>query len=108
MADQVKYKWGTEAQILALTVNDASWVNRAFYYPSDKSYFYQAVDGVMRKYGDGASAWVGISINDAVIGGVKRLIQTNETLRIPDHYDYNTYKLTVDGHIILDGKINFL
>ena len=58
----LSFKYGTEAQILALTTSSASWVDRAFYYPSDKTYFYQALDGVMKKYGGGGVGVTGIGI----------------------------------------------
>jgi len=106
--ESVKFKWGTEAQILALLPTDAKWVNRAFYYPSDKSYFYQAVDGVTRKYGDGSGSGTGVKLNGSVLGGVKTYIQTNELLDIPEHHDYNTFSLKIDGDIKLGGQINFM
>lgn len=51
MADLVKYYFNTESKILSLLPTDVQWQESAFYYPSDKTYFYQAVGGVMKKYG---------------------------------------------------------
>lgn len=106
MAATVKYYYGTEVEILNIPVDSLNWTDRAFYYPSDKDYFYQAIDGVMKKYGGGGSAGVGIKLNDVVIGGIKRIIESGEILTIPENYDYNTYSLTVDGIINNDGQIN--
>jgi hypothetical protein len=108
MAEPVKYIYGTETQILALTDESPLWFNRAFYYPSDKDYFYQLVDGVMVKYGGGSEAGVGIKLNNSVIGGVKILIEENDVLVIPANYDYNTTSLNVDGVINNDGQINII
>ena len=108
MADKLKFVYGTEAQILALLVTDINWVNRAFYYPNDHSYFFQALDGVMKKYGGGTTTEVGIGIflNGLVIGGVKRFIEADDILEIPLNWDYNIRALAVDGQIICDGQIN--
>ena len=66
MAELIKYYYGTEAQILALTNTSPNWVEKAFYYPSDKTYFYQLVNGVMKKYGDvsGVLSGIGITLNE--------------------------------------------
>lgn len=48
---------------------------------------------------------IGITLNGKVIGGVKRLIEEDDTLVIPEHWDYNIKSLTVDGEIINDGQI---
>lgn len=108
MGELITYFFGTEAQILALTSASPNWVEKAFYYPSDKGYFYQLVDGVMKRYGmgDGVLLGIGILLNDAVIGGVKTLIETNDVLTIPVNYEYNVYRLTIDGIINSDGVIN--
>lgn len=108
MADLVKYKYGTEAQILALTPSDSDWVERAFYYPTDVDYFYQAFEGVMKPYGTGLAAGVGVKLNGKVLGGVKTLIEEDDTLTIPANHDYNTYALDVDGIVNCDGQINTL
>jgi hypothetical protein len=108
MAEPVKYVYGTEAQILALTRDNPLYFNRAFYYPSDRDYFFQLVDGIMVKYGGGSTAGVGVKLNGAVMGGVKTLIAETETLDIPDNYDYNTLSLTVDGVIQVNGQINIM
>ena len=106
MADLVKYIYGTEVQILALTVADTLFIEKAFYYPSDKDYFYQLVDSAFKKYGSGDSAGVGVTLNDKIIGGVKSFIESDETLSIPEYYEYNLHKLTVDGMINCYGTIN--
>lgn len=108
MADNLKFKYGTEAEILNLTPSDAVWVNRAFYYPTDKDYFYQALDGVMKKIAGGADSSVGCKINNKTIGGVKSLIETGETLEVPQYWEYTAYSLNVDGVINLDGVINII
>jgi len=104
----VYFKYGTEAQILALTPASSSWVERAFYYPSDKTYFYQALNGVMKKYASGEGSSVGIKLNGRSIGGVKSLIELNDTLEIPENWNYNTFSLDVDGVINMDGQINMI
>lgn len=102
----LKFTYGTEAQILALTPSDDAWVERAFYYPEDKGYFYQAKDGVLVKYGGGEDSGVGIRINGDLLGGVKSLILSNETLTIPEYYEYNIHNLEVQGQINCEGCIN--
>lgn len=106
----LKFKYNTEAAILALTPSSPEWVERAFYYPEDKTYFYQALNGEMKLYGGGDVnvVGVGVTLNGKVIGGVKSLIEENETLIIPDNYEYNVFKTTIDGTIILDGTLNQL
>lgn len=108
MSDKLKFVYGTEAQILALTPEMTGWVNRAFYYPNDRSYFFQALNGVMKKYGGGTTTEVGIGIflNNLVIGGVKQLIECTDLLEIPLHWEYNVTRLSVDGIIENDGIIN--
>lgn len=49
---------------------------------------------------------VGITLNDKYIAGVKNYIETNDTLNIPEYYEYNLNKLNIDGTINLDGEIN--
>lgn len=51
---------------------------------------------------------IGIKLNSLVIGGVKRLIETNETLIIPIYWQYNIHGLTldVDGIIQNNGEVN--
>jgi len=106
----VKYKFNTEEKILSLTPKSEYWVERAFYYPDDKNYFFQAVNGKMKRYGDGdtASVGVGCMINGKVIGGVKRVIQECDTLTIPEYYEYNTMRLQVEGLINVQGNLNIL
>jgi len=110
MAEFVKYVYGTEAQILSLLPDNPNWIEKAFYYPSDKTYFYQLVNGTMKKYGAGTSvetgSGIGITLNGAVIGGVKSLIEEEDILDIPEYYEYNIYDLDVDGIINCDGVIN--
>lgn len=110
MAGLVKYVYGTEAQILALIPTDSNWYERGFYYPSDKTYFYQAVEGVMKKYGDTPtlSIGIGVTLNEKVIGGVKVLIENEDILTIPDYYDYNTFTFNIAGIVNCSGQINML
>lgn len=104
----VIYKFGTEAQILALTPEDESWVEQAFYWPTDKDYSYQIFDGVMRKKGGGEGSSVGVKLNSQTFGGVKTLIEVNDVLDIPENYDYNTFSLGVEGVINCSGQINII
>jgi len=106
MADIPKFIYGTEAQIVSLLPTDAKWVNRAFYYPGDADYFYQALDGVMKKFAGGSSIGLGIRLNEQIIGGVKSYIEENDILTIPILWDYNTYSLTNKGTIDNQGTIN--
>jgi len=106
MGAVVKYKYGTEAQILALQPTDAAWVDRAFYYPEDKDYFFQALNGAMKKYGSGESSGVGVQLNEKYLSGIKTKILNTEILTIPENYDYNTFTLDVEGIINCDGQIN--
>lgn len=50
----------------------------------------------------------GITLNGKVIGGVKRLIETGDSLVIPANWEYNVVVLNVDGEIINDGEINII
>ena len=50
-------------------------------------------------------AGVGIKLNSQVIGGVKRIIELNDILDIPIHWQYIVSNLDVDGIIINDGEI---
>jgi len=104
----VKYKFGTEAQILALKPTDDSWVDRAFYYPDDKGYFYQALNDEMVKYGGGEDSGVGIRINGDLIGGVKSVIEENEVLDIPENFEYNIFRVSVYGTVNCNGTINMM
>lgn len=108
MASTLKFKYGTEAQILALPITSSSWVNRAFYYPSDKTYFYQALNGVMKKYGAGEDAGIGCTLNEKIIGGVKPYIEETDILFIPENFDYNTMSLKIDGNVIIEGQLNII
>jgi hypothetical protein len=51
---------------------------------------------------------IGITLNGRVIGGVKRLIEENEFLDVPLHWEYNVVFLDVIGTIDLQGEINIL
>jgi len=110
MANLVKFYFNTEAKILALTPSDEEWVELAFYYPSDKSYFYQAVAGVMKVYGytPVGDTGIGVTLNNKVIGGVKEKIEGTDILDIPEHYEYNCVNLHVQGTINCKGTINIL
>ena len=108
MANVVKYYFNTEQSILALTPQSPLWTEKAFYYPNDRDYFYQAFNGELKKYGAGTSAGVGIKLNNQVLGGVKSVIQSDEVLDIPTDYEYNIYKLTVLGTINVRGTINIM
>ena len=110
MGQPIVYKYGTEAQILALTPSDPNWADLGFYYPSDKPYFYQAVGGAMKQYGGGdpSVSGVGITLNDKIIGGVKSLIESEEVLKIPEHWEYNITRLLVAGTITNEGTIKIL
>jgi len=103
-----RFIYGTEAQILALTPADDLWKDLAFYYCSDKAYFYQVAEGIMKKYGDANTAGVGITLNGVVMGVVKTLISEDDILNIPENYDYNTLSLNVEGVINCTGQINIL
>lgn len=104
MGNAVKYFYGTDAQIQALTSESANWHERAFYYPSDRKFFYQVVDGVMVKRATGA----GCSVNGEVIGGVKRNINEDDLLYIPEDYEYNVLRLNVDGAVEIEGILNII
>jgi hypothetical protein len=53
---------------------------------------------------------IGITLNGRVIGGVKRFIEENDILDIPNYWEYNVFDLDVDGRIDIDenGMINIL
>jgi len=53
---------------------------------------------------------IGITINGKNIGGVKNYILESETVDIPSNWEYNLFKLTVDGFIDVDelGTINIM
>lgn len=110
MANPVKFIDGTEQQILSLTSDSVNWIEKAFYYPTDKSYFYRIVNGEMVKYGDVdiSVTGVGITLNDKIIGGVKNVIEFTDILQIPENYEYNLLTLQVDGVINCNGTINIL
>ena len=109
-ANQIKFIYGTEAQILALTPESLYWVEKAFYYPEDKSYFYQIVNNVLVKYGQGdsTSVGIGITLNNKVIGGVKTKIENDDVLDIPLDWEYNCTHLVVEGVINNNGELNIL
>lgn len=54
------------------------------------------------------SIGIGITLNSQVIGGVKRRIETNDILNVPEYWEYNVTQLEVDGIIELDGEINLI
>ena len=58
--------------------------------------------------GSGTQFGVGILLNGNVIGGVKRVIESSDTLEIPELWDYNTFTLDIDGVVFNDGQINFI
>ncbi len=100
--------YGTEAQILALNEESSNWIEQAFYYPNDQTYFYQVFEGVMKRYAGGESSGTGVRLNGSVLGGIKTLIELTDILEIPENHDYNTFKLTVDGIVNCDGQINMI
>lgn len=108
MADLVKYYFNTDTEILSLTPTHPAWQDRAFYYPEDKTYFYQALDGVMKRYagGDVSVIGVGCTIDEKVIGGVKQVIYSGETLEVPEDFEYNVSRLSVQGIANVQGTIN--
>ena len=112
MAKDIEFFDGTEAQILALTSAHPKWIERAFYYPSDKDYFYQILNGRMRPFGkvgsEGTAAGVGVKINGQVLGGVKTHVLSSDSVDIPQLYDYNTFALSVEGEINCNGSINLM
>lgn len=104
-----------DSEILALTSSSDKWFEKAFYYPADYprlNYFYRLLDGEMYKIGGSqggtAVGGIGVTLNGNVIGGIKTLIKESEILDIPENYDYNTYKLNVEGVINVDGQINIM
>ncbi len=109
MGQPIKFTYGTVAQIEALTDEDPKWVEQAFYYPDDATWFYQIRNGEMKKYhGDPGEVGVGCKLNGQVMGGVKQYIEADDLLVVPLYYEYNTTSLTVDGTINLEGSINIL
>jgi hypothetical protein len=56
-----------------------------------------------------AGAGIGITLNDLVIGGVKKLIELSDVLDIPPYWQYNIVgDLDVDGLIDNEGEINLI
>ena len=55
---------------------------------------------------NGGGGGIGIKLNGKVIGGVKRLIEINDILDIPLHWEYNVSYLEVDGIIDNESIIN--
>ncbi len=110
MARSVKYIFGTEAEILVLQPADDEWYEQGFYYPEDKDYFYQILNGEFKKFGgvDDSSIGEGIRLNTKIIGGVKIIIEDGDILTIPESYDYNTSNLLVNGIINCEGQINII
>lgn len=60
------------------------------------------------EYGGGATGGEGITLNNKVIGGVKSFIESADVLDIPQYWEYNLYKIDVDGTVLLDGEINII
>lgn len=110
MAATLEFKFGTEAQILALTPSSEKWVEQAFYYPDDKTYFFQVRNGVMKRYGGGDIDLIGtgVKLNGLVLGSQKTLIESDDLLYIPENHDYNTFTLNVEGEINNEGQINIM
>lgn len=108
MESTIAFFYGSEESILQLTPESGYWVERAFYYPVDKTYFYQAFEGSLKKYGAGDVSVIGegITINSKVIGGVKYFILEDDILYVPEYYEYNIYKLSLSGSINNNGVIN--
>ena len=104
----LKFIYATEAQILALLPSESNWNDRAFYYPEDKDYFYQALNGVMKKYGSGEGSSVGVKLNAQTFGGVKTTIESADVLDIPQFYAYNTTRLNVAGVVEVAGEVNII
>lgn len=108
----VKFFLSTESEILALLPTSPKWVNLAFYYPEDKDYFYQIVNGVMRPIGKNASIGLntgeGVTINGKVMGGVKTFIKQDELVDVPVDYDYNTFSLRVSGQMLITGGLKLM
>ena len=112
----VKFKEATEAKILSLKVGDASWIERAFYYPTDiEGVFYQVLNGVMRKFdctntgkgsGGGTIDPIGILLNDKMYSGYKMLISNTDTLFVPEDYEYHGNYLTINGLVTCSGIIS--
>ena len=110
MANRVEFTFGTDEQIQALTPSDPLWIELGFYYPADKTWFYQIVGGVLRKYGGGETSEIGVgaTINDKVIGAIKTRILNDEVLKVPENYDYNTFFLDMEGSASIEGNINIM
>lgn len=105
----------SEAQILALRSSSEKWYPNGFYYPNDipaLGYFYRLENGVMnpkgKQNGGTAIGGTGVTLNNNVIGGIKTLIENDDSLHIPENYDYNTYKLNVQGVVNVEGTINIM
>ena len=51
-----------------------------------------------------------LSVNgiNGYLSGIKNKIETDEILTIPENYEYNIFKLDVDGIVNNNGEINFL
>lgn len=114
MATTLKFIYGTEAQILALTPESEAWYNLGFYYPSDRAYFYQAVDGEMKKYGytDPGDQVEGVTINDKFMTGLKYNLIEEDVLLIPENYllkypyIYNAGSINCSGILIVGDSSN--
>ena len=109
MAGTLKFIYAQESQILALIPSSSNWVEQAFYYPDDKPYFFQVRNGIMKKYsGDSSLTGVGCKLNGEVMGGVKTLILADDSLYVPENYEYNAFFLNIDGSVDCDGVINIM
>lgn len=53
---------------------------------------------------------VGVKLNGFTIGGIKRVIEENDVLDIPELWEYNVffYNFDVEGIVNCDGEINFI
>ena len=113
----IKFKESSEQNILNLKIGDTQWVERAFYYPSDKdNIFYQVINGRMRKFdctlGSGTSTSetaqeaIGILLNSKMYSGYKMNIIESDILFIPEDYEYHGNYLTINGLVNCEGIIS--
>lgn len=112
----IKFKESTEASILNLKVGDPQWVERAFYFPSDKdNIFYQVINGRIRAFdctasndngGGNTQELIGISLNNKEFHGFKMFIEDSDILNIPQYYEYVGNYLTINGIVNCEGIIS--
>jgi len=50
----------------------------------------------------------GVKLNSMFLCGTKNKIEANETLTIPEHYEYNSFILDIEGIVDCTGSINIL